>query len=181
MKLLYKGQRPTKAHTNDVGFDLHPITLTIVFYNGRRVKIENLQNKLTSELEIEIASAIEQHGQKHFWSNVSGIKKLIFDTGTAVTPPKNMWTMLCPNSRLCKTSGLVMQNSIGVVDPGYTGNIKATYILTENTYSLDDILMLCHTCGQLILMPLILPELVECDKLDETERGEKGFGSSGKK
>ena len=182
MKLFFKGQAPTKAHSTDVGFDLHPVSLTIIFAGNNKIKIDNIQDKPVSELELEICEAIEQNRSRYIWNSaMQGIRKLIFDTGTAIKPPAGTWTMLCANSRLCKTDGLIMQNGIGIVDPGYRGTIKATYISTEHSYSVDDILMLCRTCGQLIPMTAITPEAIECEKLDDTDRGDKGFGSSDNK
>lgn len=178
MKLFYKGNAPTKAHSDDVGFDLHPSSVKLVF-NHTTVHIDGLRDKSSDDLEIEIKAIIDANRAFYFWnSKCQGLRKLIFDTGTAIAPPAGIWMMLCANSRVCKTKSLVMQNGVGIVDPGYRGTIKATYVYTEPNYEIDDILMLCRTCGQLIPFTTILPEAIECEKLPETERGEKGFGSS---
>lgn len=176
MKLLYKGNTPTKAHSTDVGFDLHPDSVTLVF-NESQVKITGLQDKSCDELKKEIRDIFDD---KLWYKRDSGLRKLIFDTGTAIAPPDGIWMMLCANSRVCKTDGLVMQNGVGIVDPGYRGTIKATYVYTEESYEIEEIMMLCRTCGQLIPFTTILPEAIEVEELDETERGEKGFGSSDK-
>lgn len=182
MKLLYKGLKPTKAHTNDVGFDLHPTSIHILFNDGSSFFVDGLQDMQAAETEKKIEEALSEHTEKYpIGSDGRGISKLVFDTGTAISPPTGIWMMLCANSRVCKTSGLVMQNGVGIVDPGYRGTIKATYLSTDHTYDISDVLMLCRTCGQLIPFTTILPEAIEVDELDETERGSKGFGSSDRK
>lgn len=174
MKLRYKGNTPTKAHVTDIGFDLHPESVILVF-DQDQVKITGLQDKSCDELEKEILDIIDV---KLWHDRCLGLTKLIFDTGTAISPPASVWLMLCANSRVCKTHGFVMQNGVGIVDPGYRGTIKATYLNTYRTCDTSGIMMLCRTCGQLIPFTTILPEAIEVEELDETERGKKGFGSS---
>ena len=179
MKLLYKGNAPTKAHTTDVGFDLHPTSVIVVFHAEKSVTISGLQERSQDDIENELELAIDKNSNQYMWNSPNqGIRKLIFDTGTAIAPPEGVWMMLCANSRVCKTSGLIMQNGVGIVDPGYRGNIKATYLNTDTTARISDIMMLCRTCGQLVPFHTILPDAIKCEELDETERGEKGFGSS---
>lgn len=181
MKLLYKGNALTKAHSTDVGFDLHPESVTLVFKHAK-VKITGLRDKSCDDLEKEIKSVIDDNRSVYLWNSCcQGLRKLIFDTGTAIAPPPGIWMMMCANSRVCKSQSLVMQNGVGIVDPGYRGTIKATYVYAEPNYEIEDILMLCRTCGQLIPFTTILPEAIEVEELDETERGDKGFGSSDKK
>lgn len=62
---------------------------------------------------------------------------------------------------------------------GYIGEIQATFILTKfadesKIYEVGD------RCCQLVLVPFIRPdEIIIVDELEETERGDKGHGSSG--
>lgn len=179
MKLQYKGIKPTKAHKDDIGLDLHPVTVTIVFRNEQRVTIDCGENVATSDLIDQLEQYIAENKRITFWNQADrGIAKLVFDSGTCIAPPAGVWMMLCPNSRVCKTESLIMQNSVGIIDPGYRGSVKATYIATEREVCINDILMLCRTCGQLLpfnVIPLT-PEL--SDDLGSTERGTKGFGSS---
>lgn len=181
MTLHYKGVKPTKAHKDDIGFDLHPITVKLVFKNGNEATIACDNHVLTNELIDQIEQHIAENKRTTFWNQDGrGIAKLVFDSGTSIAPPAGVWMMLCPNSRVCKTDSLVMQNSVGIIDPGYRGSIKATYIVTDKEVSIDDILMLCRTCGQLLPFSVIPLTAEVSDDLGTTERGTKGFGSSDK-
>jgi dUTP pyrophosphatase len=65
----------------------------------------------------------------------------------------------------------------GVIDSGYTGSIKVKlYNSTSRNvkfYRGDKII-------QLVMLPIYTPELEQVDRLEETERGDNGFGSSGR-
>lgn len=77
-------------------------------------------------------------------------------------------------------SGLNMKCSItgeGVIDAGYTGAIKVKLynhgFKPINFFKGDKII-------QLVLLPIYTPDLEQVDSLEETERGENGFGSTGR-
>lgn len=79
-------------------------------------------------------------------------------------------------------SGLSLNSKIktmaGVIDSGYRGEVKVVlFNLSKNDYKVEK----GAKIAQLIIMPIINYELEEVDELEETHRGEKGFGSSGLK
>lgn len=65
----------------------------------------------------------------------------------------------------------------GVIDEGYTGEIVV--ILQNHTNQIRTIKS-GDKIAQLVILPVIRPEIDLVDELEETERGDKGFGSSGK-
>ena len=76
-------------------------------------------------------------------------------------------------------SGLMVKNDIttdGTVDAGYTGSIK---IKLFNHGFDDKHFFRGQKIAQLVILPIITPELELVDDLEETERGDGGFGSSG--
>ena len=76
-------------------------------------------------------------------------------------------------------SGLLSRNNIrvdGVVDAGYTGTIK---VMMFNDGLLDKTFRVGDKIAQLVILPIETPELEEVSSLEETERGDNGFGSSG--
>jgi dUTP pyrophosphatase len=98
---------------------------------------------------------------------------IIYSTGLAVAIPKGHVGLLFPRSSISKKS-LVLSNSVGCVDAGYRGEIKAVFRNTGSMwYNVGD-----RIC-QLVVMPFPEMEPVEVSELDETERGTGGFGSSG--
>lgn len=77
-------------------------------------------------------------------------------------------------------SGLLSRNNIrvdGVVDAGYTGTIK---VMMFNDGLLDKTFRVGDKIAQLVILPIETPELEEVSSLEETERGDNGFGSSGR-
>lgn len=85
--------------------------------------------------------------------------------------------LVFPRSGLASKFGITLANSVGVIDSDYRGQIfvpvinnsKETYTLKQN-----------DRIAQLGIVPIIMPNLVECDELSETLRGSGGFGSTGK-
>lgn len=99
----------------------------------------------------------------------------VIDTGVHVAIPKGYAGMLVSKSGLSTRHDLI---SDGLIDAGYTGSIRVKlYNLGDVSYMLDR----GDKISQLVFIPIAEPDLIETTKpLPETERGDKGFGSSGK-
>lgn len=98
-------------------------------------------------------------------------------TGVSVEFPKNHVGLLFPRSSVINKD-LLLSNSIGVIDQGFRGEIVAVFKYHgsgERVYQVWD------KCCQLVIIPLPHIDAIEIvDELSETERGEDGFGSTGK-
>lgn len=97
------------------------------------------------------------------------------DTGVCVELPKGTTGFLKSKSGLNKNHNIIGE---GVIDENYRGSIGVKlYNLGFNDYTFkrgDKII-------QLVILPVVIPEELErVDELDETDRGENGFGSSGR-
>ena len=101
---------------------------------------------------------------------------LTYHTGIAVEIPEGYFGLLCERSS-CYKVGTTLINSVGIIDSGYRGEIVAKfrrYDASKETYKVGDKFI------QLIILPLPIIELEEVDKLSDSERGKKSFGSSTK-
>lgn len=83
-----------------------------------------------------------------------------------------------PRSGLSIKQGITLANCVGVIDSDYRGEVKVGLInLSDKPYTVK--------CGdriaQMVISPVVHPEITVCDSLNETERGEGGFGSTGKR
>ena len=81
---------------------------------------------------------------------------------------------------LTSKSGLMAKHGItcrGTIDCGYTGSIKAVLF---NHSGKDYIVEKGDKVTQLVILPCRFPELELVDSLEETDRGDCGFGSTGK-
>lgn len=97
----------------------------------------------------------------------------IFDTGVHIEIPVGYVGMIKSKSGLNVKHGL---SSEGVIDAGYTGSIV---VKLYNHSGYDYTVQAGNKISQIVIMPIITPELEEVDELDETERGNNGFGSTG--
>lgn len=97
------------------------------------------------------------------------------NTGIAVSIPKGYVGLIMPRSGL-GTKGLVLGNLTGVIDSDYRGEIILQLWNRGNTpitiNNLDRV-------AQMLIVPVAQPTIEVVDELDATERGDKGFGSTG--
>ena len=98
-----------------------------------------------------------------------------FDTGIQVQPENGYYFDLVGRSSISKT-GWMVANNIGIIDASYTGTVIVALVKID-----PDALEIELPCKLVQLIPrqLILMEPNEVESLNDTERGDKGFGSSG--
>ena len=96
------------------------------------------------------------------------------DTGVHIAIPKGYVGMLKSKSGLNVNHGITSE---GVIDAGYTGSIKCKLYNNSDCYFR---IKAGDKITQLVIMPIITPEIEYVDELEDTERGSDGFGSSGK-
>lgn len=99
---------------------------------------------------------------------------VVFDTGVHIELPPNTVGMLKSKSGLNINKGLVSE---GVIDVGYTGSIRVK-LYNHSMYRYE--VKRGDKISQLVILPILTPELELVDSLDETDRGNNGFGSSGR-
>jgi dUTP pyrophosphatase len=94
--------------------------------------------------------------------------------GISMEIPDGFMGLVFPRSSIRNTD-LILSNSVGVIDAGYRGEIQATFKKTGGAvYKIGD------RGAQLIIIPHPIIEWDEVNELNNTERGEGGFGSTGK-
>lgn len=97
-----------------------------------------------------------------------------FDTGVHVAIPSGYVGMLKSKSGLNVRDGLTSE---GVIDSGYTGSIVVKlYNHGERAVRIDK----GQKISQLVILPCLLGKTVQADRLDDTARGDGGFGSTGR-
>lgn len=105
---------------------------------------------------------------------VWGHGSAIFDTGVHVQLPPGTAGLLVSKSGLNTNNGIT---STGLIDEDYTGSIKVKlYNHTSVSYKVEA----GDKISQLVILPVIKPPLEIVDELEETERGDNGFGSTGR-
>lgn len=155
---------PTRAHDTDVGYDVTAASFgKVTFING-----------ISHPLDFMLTNGAVGEDPYRF------ITSVMIDTGVHITPPPGYYVELVPNSRLAK-SPFVFGNSVGIIDPSYTGSIKVALTATRPC-DYNDLIKLTpgNVVGQLIIREQISADFEQVTKLDETDRGDGGFGSTAK-
>ena len=132
---------------------------------------------------------------------------VVYHTGLAIEIPEGYVGLIFPRSSICKKD-LSLTNAVGVIDSGYRGEITMKFKPTlcfegnedteyrgrnqfdelggvyipydELTPIIPNLYELGDRIGQLIILPYPKVEFKEVDELSKTERGDGGYGSTGK-
>ncbi|GGF03049.1 dUTP diphosphatase [Stappia taiwanensis] len=103
--------------------------------------------------------------------------RALVPTGIAIALPPNTEAQVRPRSGLAVKHGVTVLNTPGTIDPDYRGEIKVILInLGEAPFTVER----GSRIAQMIIAPLARADLIEVDALDETLRGDNGFGSTGR-
>lgn len=149
--MLDKGAKmPTRAHPYDAGLDL---------YAPIDIKIPG--SRVLGYDPIEDAEMVQ-------------VGFATIDTGVHVEIPEGCCGFIKSKSGLNVKHGLTAD---GVIDAHYTGSIAVKlYNHTSDEYQFKA----CDKIAQLVIVPICLPRLELVDSLEETDRGDAGFGSTGR-
>lgn len=139
---------------------------TLYFNRTRKDAVPPFKNLPTdSGYDLTLLEKIKTNGEVEF-----------YDTGIKVKPAVGFYFDLVPRSSLVKT-GYILANSVGIIDRSYRGNVLVPLVKIDK--SAKD-LELPGRYVQLIPRRAYALPFIEVKDLDETARGENGFGSSGK-
>ena len=103
-------------------------------------------------------------------------ERLLIPTGISLEIPLGYYGAVCSRSGLALKHGLVVLNAPGIVDSDYRGEIK---VILYNTAKEPVEIKPKDRIAQLIICPCTKVQWVLSEKLELTERGVNGFGSTG--
>ena len=98
-------------------------------------------------------------------------------TGLAIEIPEGYYGGIFARSGLASKKRVRPANCVGVIDSDYRGEI---IVLLHNDSERHQFISKGDRIAQLIVLPYLSIEFEEVENLNETERGEGGFGSTGK-
>lgn len=104
--------------------------------------------------------------------------RVLIPTGLAFDIPSGFEIQIRPRSGLSLKTNLLIVNSPGTIDADYKGEVK---IIMGNFGERDEVITHGDRIAQMVVAPVIQVEFIETDTLTESERGDKGFGSTGRK
>ncbi len=102
--------------------------------------------------------------------------RALVKTGLFVEIPKGYEIQVRPRSGLALKEGITVLNTPGTIDADYRGEIG---VILFNTGHLDYLVHAGDRIAQIVLAPVERIEWEQVDTLDETERGDGGYGSTG--
>lgn len=103
-------------------------------------------------------------------------ERVVIPTGLAIEIPDGYGGFVLPRSGLAARHGITLLNAPGLIDAGYRGEVQVVFHNTdaEETFVVEPGMRI----AQLVVLPVPEVTLVEREDLVESERGERGFGSS---
>ena len=108
---------------------------------------------------------------------LKSLERILIPTGIKVAIPEGYEIQVRPRSGLAIKHGITMLNTPGTVDSDYRGELKVIVVnLSNEAYTIEP----NERIGQFVLNKIEQIEFVEVQELDSTERGEGGFGHTGK-
>lgn len=123
--------------------------------------------------DIKLESIDGQYG----WT-IKPNETLIFKTGLVMACGEDEEIQVRPRSGMsCKTK-LRIANTPGTIDADYRGEIG---IIIDNIGTTEAFVPYEERIAQIVVCPVIRPEIVEVEELDDTDRGANGYGSTGTK
>ena len=106
------------------------------------------------------------------------LARAVVGTGIALGLPSHLAALTLPRSGLAARQGISLVNAPGLIDPGYRGEVKVILLNTDTHEAFA--VQPGDRIAQLLFLPLTDVALLKAYGLDDTDRGSRGFGSSGR-
>jgi dUTP pyrophosphatase len=103
-------------------------------------------------------------------------ERALVPTGVAIALPEEHLAYVVPRSGLAAKHGITIVNAPGLIDTGYRGEIKVCLL---NTSDEDFTIHVGDRIAQLVVQSYVSTVFIQVDALDDTDRGQGGFGSTG--
>lgn len=107
---------------------------------------------------------------------ISPMERVAIPTGLKMAIPRGHEVQIRPRSGLVLKQGLTVANAPGTIDSDYRGEVK---IILVNLSNQEAVITRGMRIAQMVVAPVGKAQLFIVDSLDETPRGEGGFGSTG--
>lgn len=167
-----------KELSDELGFDLSEFEDANQFVGDGKITID-----FVSTNEKELSYAYESDSGFDLYSNeevkIPAFGRALIPTGISVDLPQDYEIQVRSKSGLAINQGLMVLNSPGTVDEGYTGEIK---VIIFNTNNHEFVITKGMKVAQAVVARCITGRWVrlnKVDKIEDKDRGSKGFGSTG--
>jgi len=148
------------------------------------MKIEEIKIKLLDEnakiptYGTEFAAGCDLYSSSSESIKIKPFETKLIKTGVAVEIPTGHVGLIYARSGLATKRGLAPANKVGVIDSDYRGELM---VALHNHTNEEKEIEAYERIAQLVIAPYIKADFKVVDELADTNRGDKGFGSTGKK
>lgn len=147
---------------------MESLPLLKIYFHYKEMSIPKRGHETDAGIDLTVM-AIEQKKSDVFF----------FDMGISIQLSTGYYAEIVPRSSIVKTD-FFLANSIGIIDPDYRGRIFMPFRYIGKSCGIQAAEGLLHKrVGQLIVRKLEKCKIEIVTSLEETERGKKGFGSTG--
>ena len=140
------------------------------------IKIINKSTHKLPAYETIASAGMDLHANLSASVVLKPLERIIIKTGLFIELPVGLEAQVRPRSGLAAKHGLTVLNSPGTVDADYRGEIGVILVnLSTTDFKIED----GERIAQLVIAKHERAEWIEVQELNETSRGEGGFGSTG--
>ncbi len=136
------------------------------------------ENAITPSYGTPFAAGADLYALPNGDITINSGETVLIHTGIAMQIPDGYAGFIFARSGIATKRGLAPANKVGVIDSDYRGEIM---VALHNHSNCVQTVASGERVAQLVIMPYITADFIESESLDDTERSDKGFGSTGTK
>lgn len=142
-----------------------------------KVKVKNIGNQILPEYQTKHSAGADICANIPEPIEIQVFQRVLIPSGLFIELPDNYEAQIRPRSGLALKHGITVLNSPGTIDADYRGEIKVLLInLGNEAYTIQP----GDRIAQMVIAPCIQAEWESSDELNETLRGQGGYGHTGK-
>lgn len=142
-----------------------------------KIKIVNSSHHPLPQYATPLSAGLDLRANLDAPITLQPMERRLVPTGLRIALPEGYEAQVRPRSGLALKNGITLLNTPGTIDADYRGEIGVIMVnLSTEPFTIAD----GERIAQLVIARYEQAEWLETDALDETERGEGGFGHTGK-
>lgn len=143
-----------------------------------KISIVNHSHHPLPEYATPLSAGLDLRANLEQPVTLAPLERALIPTGLRIALPEGYEAQVRPRSGLAARHGLTLLNSPGTIDADYRGEIMVLLInFSDESFTIND----GERIAQMVIARHEKAEFVEVEVLDETERGEGGYGHTGVK
>lgn len=143
-----------------------------------QIEIINRSKHPLPKYETSLSAGMDLHANIDQAISLKPMERTLVKTGLFIALPDNYEAQIRPRSGLAYKKGITVLNSPGTIDADYRGEVGVILVnLSDQEFVVED----GERIAQMVIAPYTKAKWCAVTELSVTDRGEGGFGSTGKK